>query len=64
MKSDVQALEDEVKSVTEIINILRDELKTIVPAKRLGSRTVHMQKSLKQVLRNVLNVRNLNLNCK
>jgi len=27
MKSDVQALEDEVESMTEIIKILRDELK-------------------------------------
>jgi hypothetical protein len=27
MKRDVQALENEVKSMTEIINILRDELK-------------------------------------
>jgi hypothetical protein len=27
MKSDIQALENEVKSMTEIINILRDELK-------------------------------------
>ena len=63
MKSDVQVLENEVKSMTEIINILRDE-NIIVLIKRIGIRTVRTQKSLKQVLHNVVNVRNLNLNCK
>jgi cobalamin biosynthesis Mg chelatase CobN len=33
MKSDVQVLENEVKSMTEIINILRDELKYNCPYK-------------------------------
>jgi hypothetical protein len=62
MKSDVQALEYEVKSMTEIINILRDELKYIRAYKEV--RRVRKQKNVKHVPRNVVNVRNLNLNCK
>jgi hypothetical protein len=64
MKRDVQALENKVKSKTEIINIIRDELKFIRAYKRIGSRTVRTQKSFKQVTSNFVNVRNLNLNCK
>jgi C4-type Zn-finger protein len=38
-KSDVQALENEVKSMSEIINILRDELKCVYTSNG-GSRTI------------------------
>jgi hypothetical protein len=64
MKSDVQARENEVKPMTEIINIVRDELKYCRAYKEVRSQTVRMQKTLKQVLCNITNVRNLNLNCK